>query len=44
MNQVKWANHWHGLEALLDARNLALGLAVLFLAKRNGLLFINQFN
>ena len=40
MNQVKWANQWHGLEALLDARNLALGLAVLFLAKSNGILFI----
>jgi cytochrome d ubiquinol oxidase subunit II len=40
MNQVKWANQWHGLEALLDARNLALGLTLLFLAKSNGLLFI----
>ena len=40
MNQVKWANQWHGIEALLDARNLALGLAVLFLAKSNGIMFI----
>jgi len=40
MNQVKWTNPWHGLEALLDARNLALGLAVLFLARSNGLLFL----
>jgi len=40
MNQVTWDNHWHGLESLLDARNVALGLAVLFLAKSNGILFI----
>jgi len=40
MNSVKWANNWHGLEALLDARNVALGLAVLFLVKANGSLFI----
>lgn len=40
MNNVKWANHWHGLEALLDARNVALGLAVLFLVKCNGSMFI----
>ena len=40
MNHVKWANQWHGLEALLDARNVALGLAVLFLVKCNGSLFI----
>ena len=40
LNQVIWANQWHGLEALLDARNPALGLSVLFLAKSNGLLFI----
>ncbi len=31
---------WHGLEALLNGRNLALGLAVLFLARTNGLLYI----
>jgi len=40
MNQVDWATPFHGLEALLDGRNLALGLAVLFLAKTNGILYI----
>jgi cytochrome d ubiquinol oxidase subunit II len=40
MNQVKWATGWHGLEAVLSARNLSLGLAVLFLARVNGLLYI----
>ncbi len=40
MNQVSWANRWHGLEALIDARNLSLGLAVLFLTKMNGLLYL----
>ena len=40
MNHVKWATPFHGLEALLDGRNIALGLAVLFLAKTNGLLYI----
>jgi cytochrome d ubiquinol oxidase subunit II len=40
LNQVRWANNWHGLEALLNGRNLALGIAVLFLARTNGLLYI----
>ena len=40
MNQVSWANRWHGLEALLDARNLSLGLSVLFLTRMNGLLYL----
>ena len=40
MNQVKWATPWYGLEALLNGRNLALGFAVLFLARTNGLLYI----
>ncbi len=40
MNQVKWATPWHGLEALLNGRNLALGLTVLFLSRTNGLLYI----
>jgi cytochrome d ubiquinol oxidase subunit II len=40
MNQVHWATHWYGLEALLNVRNLSLGLAVLFLARINGLLYI----
>jgi cytochrome d oxidase, subunit II (cydB) len=39
-NSVKWGSGWHGLEALLDARNVALGLAVLFLARTNGLLYL----
>ncbi len=40
MNHVKWATDWHGLEALLNARNIALGLAVLFLVRSNGSMFI----
>lgn len=40
MNRVKWASSWYGLEALLDIRNLALGFAVLFLSRINGLLYI----
>jgi len=40
MNNVKWASSWYGLEAVLDVRNLALGLAVLFLSRVNGLLYI----
>jgi len=40
MNQVEWASQWYGLEALLDIRNPILGLAVLFLARINGLLYI----
>jgi cytochrome bd ubiquinol oxidase subunit II len=40
MNQVKWATPWNGLEALMNGRNLALGLAVLFLARTNGLLYL----
>jgi cytochrome d ubiquinol oxidase subunit II len=40
MNQVVWATEWHGLEAVMDIRNLALGFAVLFLVRLNGLLFI----
>ena len=40
LNQVKWGTPWHGLEALLNVRNLALGLAVLFLARTNGLLYL----
>jgi cytochrome d ubiquinol oxidase subunit II len=39
-NQVQWATSYYGLEALLNIRNLALGLAVLFLARINGLLYI----
>ncbi|MDP4223457.1 MAG: cytochrome d ubiquinol oxidase subunit II [Bacteroidota bacterium] len=40
MNQVRWETPWHGLEALLNGRNLTLGLTVLFLARTNGLLYI----
>ncbi len=40
MNQVHWATHWYGLEALLNLRNLALGFAVFFLARINGILYI----
>ena len=45
MNQVHWATPWYGLEALMNVRNLALGFAVLFLARINGLLYIiNSIN
>jgi cytochrome bd ubiquinol oxidase subunit II len=45
MNQVQWATHWYGLEALLNIRNLTLGFAVLFLVRINGLLYlINTLN
>lgn len=40
MNQVQWNTQWYGLEALLSVRNLSLGLAVLFLSRINGLLYI----
>jgi cytochrome d ubiquinol oxidase subunit II len=40
MRQVQWNTHWYGLEALLNFRNLALGLAVLFLSRINGLLYL----
>jgi len=40
MNHVKWATPFGGLEALLNGKNIALGLAVLFLSKTNGLLYI----
>ena len=40
MNQVHWNTQWYGLEALLNVRNLALGFAVLFLSRINGLLYI----
>ena len=39
-NQVQWQTKWYGLEALLDIRNIALGFAVLFLARINGLLYL----
>ena len=40
-----WGNEWHGLEALLNVRNLMLGLAVFFLSRSLALLyFINRLN
>lgn len=35
-----WANGWHGLDALADPWNLVLGLAVLFLARLLGTLYV----
>ncbi|MDD5183677.1 MAG: cytochrome d ubiquinol oxidase subunit II [Paludibacter sp.] len=41
----QWGNPWHGLEALLNLRNLSLGLAVFFLARSQALLFfINRLS
>jgi cytochrome d ubiquinol oxidase subunit II len=41
----QWQNPWHGLEALLNARNLTFGLTVLFLARTQAILFfINRLN
>lgn len=40
MFNVQWDNGWHGLEALINGRNLALGLSVLFLTRVNGLLYL----
>lgn len=41
----QWATPWRGLEAVLDYRNLALGVAVLFLARSLGLqYFINNID
>lgn len=43
MNRVTWATPFRGLEAVLTFHNLSLGLAVLFLARVQGLLyFINS--
>jgi len=40
-----WGNEWHGLEALLNVRNLTLGIAVFFLARSLALLFfISRLN
>jgi cytochrome d ubiquinol oxidase subunit II len=35
-----WANSWHGLEAVADYRNVLLGLAVFFLARVLGALYL----
>ena len=41
----QWQNPWHGLEALLNVRNLSLGFAVLFLARTMAcLFFINRLD
>jgi cytochrome bd ubiquinol oxidase subunit II len=40
LNHVKWETPWHGLEAVLNIKNLALGFAVLFLVRLNGLLYL----
>jgi cytochrome bd ubiquinol oxidase subunit II len=40
MNSVHWETPYYGLEALFNIRNLSLGLAVLFLSRINGLLYI----
>lgn len=39
-NSVRWGSGWHGLEALLNPVNPILGLAVLFLARLLGLMFL----
>ena len=41
-NSVSWGSGWHGLEALLNPVNPILGLAVLFLARVLGLMFLNN--
>ncbi len=40
MNRVKWDSPWLGLEALFNLRNLSLGIAVLFLSRINGILYL----
>lgn len=37
-----WANGWHGLEAVADYRNVALGLAVFFLSRVLGIQYIHN--
>ena len=41
-NRVTWGSGWHGLEALVNPVNLLLGLAVLFLARVLGLMYLNN--
>ncbi|MBR5687321.1 MAG: cytochrome d ubiquinol oxidase subunit II [Prevotella sp.] len=36
----QWANHWHGLDALVNPWNLVFGLSVFFLARVLGCLYI----
>jgi len=40
MNFSQWETPYYGLEAVLNIQNLALGLAVLFLARTLGILFL----
>lgn len=40
MNFSRWENSWHGLEAVLNIRNLTLGITVLFLSRLLGLMYI----
>ncbi|MEZ4999782.1 MAG: cytochrome d ubiquinol oxidase subunit II [Bacteroidales bacterium] len=40
MNFSRWETPWHGLEAVLNLRNISLGIAVLFLARLLGLMYI----
>jgi cytochrome d ubiquinol oxidase subunit II len=41
-NRVQWGSAWHGLEALINPVNLLLGLAVLFLARILGLMYLEN--
>ena len=41
-NRVSWGTGWHGLEALVNPVNLMLGLAVLFLARVLGLMYLEN--
>lgn len=38
----EWQNPWHGLEAVTDYRNVALGLAVFFLARVLGIQYLHN--
>ncbi len=40
MNFGKWESPWYGLEAVLNLRNLSLGITVLFLSRLLGLMYI----
>jgi cytochrome d ubiquinol oxidase subunit II len=40
MNLSSWQTPWHGLEAVLNVQSLSLGLAVLFLSRVLGILYL----
>lgn len=40
LNMSKWDTPWHGLDAIWSVRNISLGLAVLFLTRLLGLMYI----